>query len=217
MNDQMKYNPNIHHRRSVRLQGYDYSKAGLYFITICCKDRICRLGVIENHKMIFNDIGNIADAFWRAIPEHFQQVVLHEHIVMPNHVHGIIELTGTGTPQPVDKNDNVRTRYGVSQQGDTNSIDRTCHGMSQPQPQPRDTNQPKSNQFGKPIAGSVSVIINQFKSSVKRWCNKNGHPDFEWQSRFHDHIIRDERSYWTISEYILQNPAKWNEDKFYNG
>jgi hypothetical protein len=158
MNDQMKYNPNIHHRRSVRLQGYDYSKAGLYFITICCKNRICRLGIIENHKMILNDIGNIADAFWQAIPEHFPHVVLHEHIVMPNHVHGIIELTNIVTSH------DGWPRHGVAQPDQTDDPVGTRHGMSQPQPhgmsqpQPRITNQPKSNQFGKPIAGSVSVI-----------------------------------------------------------
>lgn len=72
-----------------------------------------------------------------------------------------------------------------------------CHGMAR--------------QFGKPIAGSVSVIINQYKSAVKRWCNKNGFEIFQWQSRFHDHIIRDERAFRNISKYIVNNPAKWNQ------
>ncbi len=213
-----KYNPSIHHRQSTRLQGYDYSMAGLYFITICCHDRICRFGNIENHRMILNETGTITDEYWRAIPEHFLHVVLHEHIVMPNHVHGIIELTGTS--QPVDKNDDVRARHGVSPQDEMEQPVGTFHGMSLPDDNttnngschgmtpPNATIQPKYNQFGKPVAGSVSVIINQYKSSVKRWCNKSDHQDFQWQSRFHDHIIRDERSYWTISEYIIQKPGK---------
>ena len=70
------------------------------------------------------------------------------------------------------------------------------------------------NQFSKPIAGSVSVIIQQYKSSVTRWCNKNNHKCFKWQSRFYDHIIRNDESYQNISDYIINNPAKWKEDKY---
>ncbi|MFH1321207.1 MAG: hypothetical protein ABII90_11225 [Bacteroidota bacterium] len=195
----MPYNPNIHHRRSIRLKGYDYSQAGLYFITICCQDRECRFGEIENDEKILNDAGKIANECWIEIPKHFPNSVLHEHIVMPNHVHGIIELTNDA---------NVGTRHGVSLHNTDTPVG-TSHGMSQLQ------QQPNTNQFGKPISGSVSVIINQYKSSVKRWCNKNGHEYFRWQSRFHDHIIRNEQSYQTISDYIINNPAKWKDDKFY--
>jgi REP element-mobilizing transposase RayT len=77
----------------------------------------------------------------------------------------------------------------------------TCHGMST-------QTQPNLNQFGKPVSGSVSVIINHYKSSVKRWCNKNHYKYFQWQSRFHDHIIRNEASGRYISEYIKSNPVK---------
>ena len=91
----MKYNPEIHHRRSIRLQGYDYSRAGLYFITICSQARKCLFGVIKDGKMILNEGGKIANDCWLKIPEHFPNAVLHEYIVMPNHIHGIIELTET--------------------------------------------------------------------------------------------------------------------------
>ncbi len=189
----MPYNPNIHHRRSIRLQGYDYSQEGLYFVTICTHDRRCLFGEINDSIMALHDAGNIANECWLKIPEHFPNAILHEHIIMPNHVHGIIELTGNAD---VGTRQNVGTRHDVG----------TRHGVSLP---------PQQNQFGKPIPGSLSVIINQYKSSVKRWCNKNGHEYFQWQSRFHDHIIRNEQSYQTISEYIINNPAKWNDDNFY--
>jgi putative transposase len=78
-----------------------------------------------------------------------------------------------------------------------------------PPPQP----QPHERHFAKPVSGSVSTIVNQYKSSVKRWCNKNNHEYFQWQPRFYDHIIRNEQSFETISEYILGNPVKWQEDK----
>src|SRR5471030_188022 len=88
----VKYNPAIHHRRSIRLKGYDYSQNGLYFITICTYNRECLFGEIIDKKMILNDAGKIANECWVKIPEHFPAAVLHEHVVMPNHVHGIIEL-----------------------------------------------------------------------------------------------------------------------------
>lgn len=88
----MPYNPNIHHRRSIRLKGYDYSQAGLYFVTICCHNRMHLFGNVVNGGMELNDAGKIADACWMEIPNHFPNAVLHEYIVMPNHVHGIVEL-----------------------------------------------------------------------------------------------------------------------------
>ena len=197
----MQYNPKIHHRHSIRLKGYDYSQAGLYFITICVQDRKCRFGKIENDEMIWNSLGEHANKCWLEIPEHFPNVVLHEHIVMPNHVHGIIQLTGDAV---------VRSRHVVTVQPDA-TTEGTSHVMSQQPP-----TLPFQNKFSQPIPGSISVIIQQFKSSVKRWCNQNGYDHFTWHSRFHDHIIRNEQSYQTISNYIINNPAKWQDDKFFN-
>ncbi len=89
----MKYNSEIHNHRSLRLQGYDYTRDGLYFITICEQNRECLLGRIEKNEMILGTIGEIANQYWSDISIHFQHVVMHEHIIMPNHVHGIIELS----------------------------------------------------------------------------------------------------------------------------
>lgn len=80
-------------RQSIRLKGYDYSKEGLYFVTICCQD-ICRFGKIISGDMIINEMGKIAERCWLQIPEHFPNVVLHELVIMPNHIHGIIEIVG---------------------------------------------------------------------------------------------------------------------------
>src|SRR5690606_30881644 len=90
-----RYHPNIHHRRSIRLKGYDYSQAGLYFITICCQNRAHLFGKIVDGEMICNDMGNIANQCWLDIPNHFPNMVLHEYVVMPNHIHGIVEIIGT--------------------------------------------------------------------------------------------------------------------------
>ena len=86
----MKYNPDIHHRRSIRLKGYDYSREGAYFITVCTKDKEWLFGDVINGEMQLNDIGNVALQCWKDIPKHFPNVVLDEFIVMPNHIHGIV-------------------------------------------------------------------------------------------------------------------------------
>ena len=197
------YNPNIHHRKSIRLKGYDYSQAGLYFITICVKDRECLFGKIIDGKMNFNDGGKIADECWLKISEHFLNVVLHEYIVMPNHVHGIIELKRVDAICNQISN-NVGTRHIVSLPDNSESSVGTSHVMSQ------------HNQFSKPIPGSISVIIQQYKSSVTRFVNKTNVSHFRWQSRFYEHIIRDEKSYHRISEYIINNPKNWKDDDFFN-
>jgi hypothetical protein len=81
----MKYNPQIHHRKSIRLKGYDYSQAGLYFITICVQDRKCLFGKIENDEMILNDFGTIACQQWQKLPQRFTHMELDVFQIMPNH------------------------------------------------------------------------------------------------------------------------------------
>jgi putative transposase len=87
-----RYNPSIHNRKSSRLKNYDYSQPGLYFLTICCHERECLFGHIQDSKLILNEGGKIAQECWLNIPDHFPDAILHEFIIMPNHIHGIIEL-----------------------------------------------------------------------------------------------------------------------------
>ena len=86
----MTFNPKLHHRKSIRLKGHDYSQKGLYFITICCHEKKHLFGKIINEKMILNDAGIYAKKCWLEIPSHFTNVILHEYVIMPNHIHGII-------------------------------------------------------------------------------------------------------------------------------
>src|SRR5690606_30965470 len=87
-----KYNPHKHHRRSIRLKGYDYAQEGLYFITICCQDRAHLFGHIDNGEMILNAYGKIAHAEWQNTEQIRNNCRIHEFIIMPNHIHGIIEI-----------------------------------------------------------------------------------------------------------------------------
>ncbi len=88
----MKYNPDKHHRRSIRLQGYDYSQPGIYFITLCTQNRERLFGEILNGEMRLNEFGKIAHQCWLEIPNHFPHVQLDEFVIMPDHIHGIIVL-----------------------------------------------------------------------------------------------------------------------------
>ena len=88
----MNYNFDIHHRRSIRLKGYDYSKEWLYFITTCTQNQLYLFGEIEKGEMILNDAGIMIKTVWHEIPEYYNEFNVHEFIVMPNHVHGIIQI-----------------------------------------------------------------------------------------------------------------------------
>jgi len=184
----MPYNPKIHHRRSVRLKGYDYAQPGRYFITICTENRECLFGQITQEAMILNETGRVADACWLAIPDHFPAVVLHYHIVMPNHVHGIIEITGA-----------VRDGVGA---------EHLLPNFLPLQPQPS---------FQHPTPRSIGSIVKGFKTGVSKWYRERfGVQERSiWQRNYHEHIIREDASFQRISEYIRTNPARWNKDRFY--
>ncbi|MBN2730593.1 MAG: hypothetical protein JXR53_15320 [Bacteroidales bacterium] len=102
----MNYNPKIHHRRSIRLQGYDYSQAGAYFITVCTSKRECLFGEILNGEMHVNPYGKIVDQCWLDLPNHYENVQLGEHVVMPNHFHGIVMITAPTAS-------NMKKRHGL--------------------------------------------------------------------------------------------------------
>lgn len=93
----MTYHPGKHHRRSIRLSGYDYSQNGAYFVTLCTHNRHCLFGKIADGAMQMNDAGNIVRQCWDAIPIHFPRIEIDELVVMPNHIHGIVVIDGRGT------------------------------------------------------------------------------------------------------------------------
>ena len=79
-------------RKSIRLKGHDYSNDGFYFVTVCCVKNIHFFGEVVEERMILNSIGQIAHDEWLRTCEIRKYVILHEFIVMPNHIHMIIEL-----------------------------------------------------------------------------------------------------------------------------
>jgi putative transposase len=191
---------------STRLKNWDYRWDAAYFITICTKGREHYFGEVENEKMNYSFVGILADVFWHEIKNHFLNVELGDFVVMPNHVHGIVVLNGNKTTS-IENTDNVdigisvETRHALSLQPD-NSLSIKLTGKT------RFQNQGKN---------SVSSIIGSYKAAVTKHVNRlNLSNDFSWQSRFHDHIIRNESEFKKIAFYIQNNPTNWEEDKFYN-
>jgi putative transposase len=88
----MRYDPNRHHRRSIRLKGYDYAQPGAYFVTICVQDRECLLGTIADGEMRLNDAGRMVQSWWDRLPEKYPTVETDGFVIMPNHIHGIIVI-----------------------------------------------------------------------------------------------------------------------------
>ena len=92
----MSYNSLIHHRRSIRLKGYDYAQAGLYFITICVEDSLHLFGKIQDGHLQLNDAGKMVVHWYYELENKFPKIRCHEMVVMPNHFHCIIEIIADG-------------------------------------------------------------------------------------------------------------------------
>jgi putative transposase len=190
---------------SARLAGYDYGQNGAYFITICTKNRIHYFGEIVDRKMILNEIGNLAHEYWQEIPNHFSYIELGNFVVMPNHIHGILII-----------NKNTDNGDDGTLQVDIPSVE-TLQGFSVETLQCNvSTDTVKNQKMAEisPKSGTISSIIRSYKSIVTKHA-RYIKPEFEWQSRFHDHIIRNEPSFNNIQNYIENNPANWKQDNFF--
>ncbi|MCI5129741.1 MAG: hypothetical protein D3907_14935, partial [Candidatus Electrothrix sp. AUS3] len=168
----MSYNPDIHHRRSIRLQGYDYAQAGAYFLTVCTHARECLFGKITDGEIHLNDAGRIVTEEWLKTPVIRTEIELDEWVVMPNHFHGIAVITDAD----------------VRLQTDDRFIGR-CSGRQSDRP----TGQPPDAPTGsKPK--SVGAMIAGFKSSVTSRVNvyRQSPGSKVWQRNYWDHIIRNE-------------------------
>lgn len=183
---------------SARASWWNYGWAGAYFITICTANREHYFGQIVNDKMILSPCGILADVFWHEIINHTNNVELGAFVVMPNHIHGILILTDTIVP-----NDVVETLRSAAQ-----------HATSLQQQQQSQSTKNELMSNISPKSDTVSAIIRSYKSAVTKHANRLGIEN-GWQSRFHDHIIRNDDEYQRINDYIENNPVNWEKDKFF--
>jgi len=184
---------------SARLPSWDYTSSGYYFITICTLNRACFFGDVIKGEMQPSRLGEIGQRFWAEIPNHTRNAALDEYVVMPNHVHGIIIISQSGVGTPPTSVETLRS-----------TPVETLHATSLPRP-PRDPNDPMS--VISPQAGSLAAMVRSYKSAVSYWASHNGRPDFGWQARYHDHIIRDEENLSQVRQYLRDNPLNWHLDR----
>ena len=194
----MKYDSAIHHRRSIRLQGYDYSQAGAYFVTVCTQNRECLFGEIVNGEMLLNDAGKTIQSVWDEIPAHYPGIDIDASIVMPNHIHGIVVIVGAapcGRPRPAP----------CGRPGLAHSQDGQARGPA-------------------PTGLSLPDVVHRFKTmTTKRYADgvkRNGWSMFPgklWQRNYWEHIVRNEPELNRIREYIHTNPAQWELDSLEKG
>ncbi len=187
----MKFDPEKHHRRSIRLPDYNYAQTGAYFVTICTYKKLCWFGDVKQGEMQLNQIGQIVIQEWLKSSEIRKEIELDEWVLMPNHLHGIIW---------------IQDQY----QGRSDRIE----GLNQ-----EDLRQEDLRQEGlrrKPLrSGSLGSFVNGFKSSVTRRVNLMRHNcDLPfWQRNYYESVIRDETHLSNIREYILNNPHNWEHDQ----
>ena len=207
----MNYNPEKHHRQSIRLRGYDYTQEGAYYLTICCHQKRCLLGEIEDGVMHLNLVGATVKAVWDSLPRHFPLIELDAFVIMPNHVHGIIVIT------PDNHNPNCRGEAFVpitentSPQISSTNADAPYVATASLTPFSgcNDTPPPHGTQ-----SGSIGAIIQNFKSVATRRVNRiTRNSGTLWQRNYYEEIIRNEKAYENIRRYIVENPLNWDEDE----
>lgn len=199
----MKYDPKKHHRRSIRLKGYDYSQAGAYFVTICAKDRQCLFGEIQQGEMYLNDLGKIVYDAWHDLPNHYLHMELDAFVIMPNHIHGIIALSDM--PMVAGNTGDVMGDVGA--------------GLK---PAPTAPTAPTATTTIKrqPLSEIVRALKTFSSRRINEYRNKMIGDETQpyrgvpvWQRNYYEHIIREDDSLNRIRQYIVDNPKNWNKDQ----
>lgn len=179
----MTFMPDKHHRRSIRLPGYDYAQAGAYFVTIYVQNRECLFGEVIDGAMQLNDAGRVVAEEWVKTAEIRTEIELDEFVVMPNHFHAIVWIVG----DPV-----MGDHAGDRPVAPTGIVGGNGH---------------KPRSVAAVMAGFKSAVTKRINAS------RGTAGASVWQRNYYEHIIRDEKSLNRIREYIANNPRQWTLDR----
>lgn len=187
---------------SARLKNWDYGSNAPYFVTICTGNKISYFGNIQEGQMHLSYLGQLANKYWLEIENKFPFVVLDHFVVMPNHVHGIINISRDAIYRVSNGAENTDAIKDAINQDAINrvSTDGRIGGIT-------GNNNPMLHQ-------NLSRFIHWHKGRCTFEIRKT-YTKFSWQPRYHEHVIRNEESYLKISEYIQNNPLRWLEDKYH--
>jgi putative transposase len=214
----MPYDRNKHHRRSIRLPGYDYASTGAYFVTICVRGGECLLGEVVDGEMQLNDWGQIANESWEWLAEQYSYVSLDAWVIMPNHIHGIIVIQDNDTP-------GVAGRGGSRTAPTTTAPTTTAPTATAPTTTTPSTTAPstttpsttaptdKTPTKRKPLGRLVGAFKTVSTKRINQLRDMPGVPF--WQRNYWEHVVRNERSLNRIRKYIENNPARWAEDQLH--
>ena len=210
----MTFDLQKHHRRSLRLKGYDYSQAGAYFVTVCAQDRACLFGDVVGDQMHVNDAGRILLSEWNTLPARFPAVELDVFCIMPNHIHGIIVIATVGAHGNGSGNGIVGAGLvpapTLATAAGSGATTRVAPTVSDTRPI-TDAGQARLPTLGDIVGAFKSLTTDFYIHGVKQ----SGWPAFRgrlWQRNYHEHIIRSDESLQRIRQYILDNPACWASD-----
>ncbi|MBI5359982.1 MAG: hypothetical protein HZA48_05310 [Planctomycetes bacterium] len=197
----MEYDPKIHHRRSIRLKGYDYSADGAYFVTICVNKMKCLLGNVTDKGMELNLAGEIAKKWWLELQCKFNGIKIGEYVIMPNHIHGII----------IKNEIYVRADLCVCPGSSCvcpDSINGDKHAC-------KGEHADRGEHTGSPLHEMVQWFKTMTTNEYMRRIKKNELPRFDrrfWHRNYYERIIRDEMEWYYTEEYIINNPQNWCDD-----
>jgi len=187
----MLVKPAEHRRRSMRLQSWDYSQEGVYFVTVCTQNREYLFGGIIDGLMHLNASGEMVVAAWDELPERFPFLELGAKVVMPNHFHAIVIISRRGDP------------------GDRPAL---LQGEHQVRPYGKRAQGTPAGSIGRIVQAFKSVTTHQYIRGV-RDCGWPPFPGKLWQRNYYEHIVRDEEEWQRIHDYIAANPINWALDR----
>ena len=208
----MPYDPEKHHRRSIRLKEYDYREPGGYFITLCAQDWKCLFGKVAEERMRLKPAGEMIQQVWYALPDRFPIVQLDAFVVMPNHIHAIIVLTDPtiNHPQATDSPNNV----GAPLVGAPADDDRVDGAGTRPTPTTRDSVRRGTVSLGDIVGAFKSITTHQYIDGVnhREWI-----PFVKrlWQRNYWERVIRNTGKLDRIRQYIEENPVRWYWDRYH--
>jgi putative transposase len=225
--------PKFGHRKSMRLQGFDYTTPGAYFLTINTLEQQHVFGEIKDGVMFPNVYGNIVLEEWEISKKlRSEGMRFDEFVLMPNHLHAIVWMTGVRPLQAevsqsistVRAHCNAPLHDSHAPLHDSHAPLHDSHAPlhdshaplhDSPTEHPQKAMQrlqaaqtePKPNFSRKPW--SVSSFVAGFKGAATRRIRASGFVHFAWQRNFYDEIVRCDEMLSDIQNYIQKNPINW--------